>query len=140
MTPSPATRSLSYWMGRLQALIYCSGHGSRSGSFTEHPPACVCPSGRPLCQHPLPCTVGHADACAACSARNASRCGACNLGYKLQNGRCQPEAAVPQIVAPYMMLESELDLQVWLCLISPLLSSPLSLFHLHTALTAKLPV
>uniref|UniRef100_UPI00358EA015 BMP/retinoic acid-inducible neural-specific protein 2-like n=1 Tax=Myxine glutinosa TaxID=7769 RepID=UPI00358EA015 len=106
-----AERTLSYWMGRLQALIYCSGHGSQSGSFTEHPAACVCPSGRPLCQHPLPCVVGHGEACAACAARNASRCGACNIGYKLQNGRCQPEAAVPQIVAPYMMLESELDLQ-----------------------------
>uniref|UniRef100_A0A8C3KAG7 BMP/retinoic acid inducible neural specific 2 n=1 Tax=Calidris pygmaea TaxID=425635 RepID=A0A8C3KAG7_9CHAR len=102
----PKERSLPYWWGRAQSLLYCS-ETSVPGTFLEESHSCTCPSDQPSCQGSIPCALGEGPACASCAEDNSTRCGTCNHGYVLSQGFCRPEVA--DSLEHYLGLETDLQ-------------------------------
>ncbi|PKU39126.1 hypothetical protein llap_10573 [Limosa lapponica baueri] len=101
-----STRSLPYWWGRAQSLLYCS-ETTVPGTFLEESHSCTCPSDQPSCQGSIPCALGEGPACASCAEDNSTRCGTCNHGYVLSQGFCRPEVA--DSLEHYLGLETDLQ-------------------------------
>ncbi|NXA53650.1 BRNP2 protein, partial [Nothocercus julius] len=102
----PKERSLPYWWGRAQSLLYCS-ESTVPGTFLEESRSCSCPPEQAACQGPIPCALGDGPACASCAEDNSTRCGACNPGYALAQGFCRPEVA--DSLEHYLGLETDLQ-------------------------------
>ncbi|XP_054021116.1 BMP/retinoic acid-inducible neural-specific protein 2 isoform X2 [Dryobates pubescens] len=102
----PKERSLPYWWGRAQSLLYCS-ETTVPGIFLEESHSCTCPSDQPSCQGSIPCALGEGPACASCAEDNSTRCGTCNHGYVLTQGFCRPEVA--DSLEHYLGLETDLQ-------------------------------
>ncbi|NXX39494.1 BRNP2 protein, partial [Tricholaema leucomelas] len=102
----PKERSLPYWWGRAQSLLYCS-ETTVPGTFLEESHSCTCPSDQPSCQGSIPCALGEGPACASCAEDNSTRCGTCNHGYTLAQGFCRPEVA--DSLEHYLGLETDLQ-------------------------------
>lgn len=100
------SRSATYWLARLQSLLYCTENGLL-GSFSEDTRSCTCPSDQLACTAALPCTVGDAAACLACAPDNRTRCGACNAGFMLSQGLCKPDVA--ESTDHYLGFETDLQ-------------------------------
>uniref|UniRef100_A0A8C7XZ23 Bone morphogenetic protein/retinoic acid inducible neural-specific 2 n=1 Tax=Oryzias sinensis TaxID=183150 RepID=A0A8C7XZ23_9TELE len=89
----PRERSVGFWLGRAQSLLYCNEHGVL-GSFSEEAKSCSCPTEQPTCQGVIPCVIGPSlTSCSICASDNATRCGACHHGNLLHLGSCRPSIA-----------------------------------------------
>nr|XP_014351163.1 PREDICTED: BMP/retinoic acid-inducible neural-specific protein 3 isoform X1 [Latimeria chalumnae] len=88
----PKQRSVTFWLNRIQSLLYCNENGL-VGSFSEETHSCACPYDQVTCEAVLPCTVGDGPVCLSCATDNRTRCGNCNSGYMLSQGLCKPEVA-----------------------------------------------
>ncbi|CAG03698.1 unnamed protein product [Tetraodon nigroviridis] len=88
----PRERSQSYWLSRLQSLLYCS-ENNQLGEFSEELRSCSCQYEHSPCQLPPPCSVGEGPGCATCAPDNQTRCGSCNPGFAVTQGTCRPMVA-----------------------------------------------
>ncbi|XP_051928910.1 BMP/retinoic acid-inducible neural-specific protein 3-like isoform X2 [Hippocampus zosterae] len=102
----PRERSQSYWLSRLQSLLYCSDN-NQLGAFSEELRSCSCRYQHVPCQLPPPCVVGEGSACAECAPDNNTRCGGCNRGFALVQGACKP--AVADSTENYLGFETDLQ-------------------------------